>query len=233
MAEGFLNLTLSAETLDLFISRTAIERALRSRLHEFHGTVLDVGAGYAPYKPLLVGPPSKVERYIGLDFPSNEYQPPDLAWDGQAIPLETGSVDCALATEVFEHCPDPELVMRETLRVLAPGGFFFFTVPFLWPLHDAPNDEYRYTPFSLRRHLTQSGFSDVQVDALGGWDASLAQMLGLWVRRRPMSPRRRRLLSGLAVPLVRSLIARDRPPTEFGTSVMITGLAGTATKPVA
>jgi len=29
------------------------------------------------------------------------------------------------------------------VRVLKPGGLLFLTLPFLWPLHSVPNDEYR------------------------------------------------------------------------------------------
>ena len=121
--------------------------------------------------------------------------------------------------------------MRETLRVLRPGGLLFFTVPFLWPLHDVPFDEYRYTPFALERHLQRAGFANVTLRALGGWDASVAQMIGLWVRRRPMSAVRRAILSTCAVPIVRYLLAVDRPSPQFGESTMITGIAGTARKP--
>jgi len=222
---------LSAETLDVSIVRASIERSLRSRLERFRGTVLDVGAGNQPYRQLLLDPPSKAAKYVALDLAASVYSSPDLVWDGVTMPLESESVACALATELFEHCPDPELVMREIFRVLEPGGFLFFSVPFLWPLHDVPADEYRYTPFSLRRHLTGSGFVDVELDALGGWDASLAQMLALWARRRPMSTRTRRLLSAAALPVIRGLLARDRPPTEFADGAMLTGLAGTASKP--
>jgi len=93
-------------------------------------------------------------------------------------------IEDSIATEVFEHCPDPEIVMKEIWRVLKLGGILFFTVPFLWNLHETPYDEYRYTPFALKRHLTQSGFTEIEIKAMGGWDAALAQMLGLWVRRR-------------------------------------------------
>ena len=121
--------------------------------------------------------------------------------------------------------------MCETLRVMKPGAFLFFTVPFVWPLHDVPYDEYRYTPFSLGRHLSDSGFVNVTMDALGGWDRSLAQMIGLWVRRRPMSPSQRSFLTALAGPLVQWLNRKDTPPREFAESCMITGIAGTAHKP--
>jgi SAM-dependent methyltransferase len=121
--------------------------------------------------------------------------------------------------------------MREALRVLRPGGLLFFTVPFLWPLHEVPHDEYRYTPFALERHLRNAGFEQIKLRALGGWDASLAQMIGHWALRRPMSPRKRAILSRLALPIVRFLAGRDQPPREFGESSMITGISGTAIKP--
>jgi SAM-dependent methyltransferase len=184
-----------------------------------------------PYKSLVLAPPSRAERYIGLDLKDNIYEKPDLEWDGRNIPLEDCVIDCALATEVFEHCEDPEILMRESLRVLKPGGLLFFTVPFLWPLHCVPHDEYRYTPFSLERHLRNSGFEEIRLKPLGGWDASLAQMIGLWVRRRPMSSRKRAILSRLSLPVVRFLAGRDQPPDEFGESSMITGISGTAMKP--
>ncbi len=101
-----------------------------------------------------------MSRYIGLDLENNPIYEnrPDITWKGNTIPLDDGSIDCAICTEVLEHLPDPEAVLSEIHRVLKPDGLVFISVPFLWPLHDVPYDEYRYTPFSLRRHLTASGF---------------------------------------------------------------------------
>jgi SAM-dependent methyltransferase len=217
-------------TLDIFPSQRLILDALLERLARFHGTVLDVGCGDQPYKPLLLAGPSTAERYIGLDLSSSGYAAHDLEWDARHIPLEANSVDCALATEVFEHCPEPEHVMREIARVLKPRGFLFFTVPFVWPLHCSPHDQYRFTPFALERHLRQAGFDQIEMKAMGGWDASLAQMIGLWVRRRPMARRIRSVLSICFVPLVRYLLKRDKPQPVFTDQTMITGIAGSAVK---
>lgn len=227
----FLNPQCVAARLDTYIARRSILEALRSQLVNFRGTVLDVGCGQMPYKPLVLSSPSRAARYIGLDLKDNIYRKPDLEWDGSTIPLQDGSVDCAMATEVFEHCSDPEMVMRECLRVLKPGGLIFLTVPFLWPLHDVPYDEYRYTPFALERHLRTAGFEQIKATALGGWDRSLAQMIGLWIVRRPMPSRKRAILSTLAVPVISYLAKHDKLPIEFYESSMITGLSATAIKP--
>jgi len=233
ICEPYLHPQLSAESLDRFIVRSTIVKALTSALHSFWGILLDIGCGHKPYRALLMNPPSRVTQYAGLDVLGNVYSPPDVYWDGMTMPFQGASVDCAVATEVLEHVPHPEVVMSETCRVLKPGGLFFFTVPFLWPLHDVPNDEYRYTPFALERHLTGAGFGQISLRALGGWNASLAQMIGLWVRRKPMTSRKRAFLSRLVLPIVRYLLRHDVPPTTFSEGAMITGLSGTARKSLA
>ena len=228
ISRDFLEPRCSPGRLDNFGVRRAIVEVLRKELPNFKGIVLDIGCGHMPYRSLVLQAPSQATKYIGVDLKINLYRKPDLEWDGVTLPLEAASVDVALATELFEHCPAPDVVMKEAFRVLKPSGRLFFTVPFLWPLHDVPHDEYRYTPFALERHLRDAGFTDVVVHALGGWDASLAQMIGLWVRRRPMAARTRAVLSWLAVPVARYLLAKDEPPKQFEESSMCTGFWGTA-----
>ena len=94
-----------------------------------------------------------------------------------------------------------------------------------------PYDHYRHTPFSLKRHLLDAGFTNVSLEVLGGWDKSLAQMIGLWVRRRPISSGKRAILSILALPIVQWLSRNPEPAEAFAESCMITGMAGTAIKP--
>jgi SAM-dependent methyltransferase len=217
-------------SIDTFATRRSIVEALQEALPHFHGKVLDVGCGYMPYKPLVMSSPSQATSYLGMDLATNLYQEPELKWDGVTIPLEEKSVNTAFATEVLEHCEDPARTLSEIRRVLAPGGFFFFTVPFLWPLHDVPYDHFRYTPFSLERLLQNAGFTNIQIKASGGWDASLAQMIGLWAKRRPMPWWARSLSVLAAAPLVYLLSRRDAP-NDFSKSVMITGLSGMAWTP--
>ncbi|MDC0297308.1 class I SAM-dependent methyltransferase, partial [Crocinitomicaceae bacterium] len=156
---------------------------------------------------------------------------PDVYWDGVKMPFEDSTFDSCMATEVLEHCPNPEIVLKEVSRVLKPEGTLFFTVPFIWNLHEAPHDEYRYTPFALKRHLLNSGFKDVQIKSSGGWHSSLAMMLGLWVRRSPMGSFKRKILSRLIKPIMKTLLKRDIGiHSNFKEGQMIPNLFGTAKK---
>lgn len=207
--------------------RRDIRDALAAQLPRFTGTLLDVGCGDMPYKPLLTG----VTRYIGLDVEGGMHGRPDLCFNGVHIPLRDAEVDCAIATEVLEHCPEPEALLREIARVLKPSGVFFFTVPFFWPIHEAPHDYHRFTPFALRRMLERGGFGQVEIAAHSGWDASLAQMIGLWTRYRGMRPWKRRVLSWLLLPVVHLLNAIDKKSTDPNSEcTMTTGFSGTARK---
>jgi SAM-dependent methyltransferase len=229
LEKTYLKPSFGLRSIDVFNVRRGIVESLKESLPHFHGKVLDVGCGYMPYKPLVMSPPSNATSYVGMDLEGNHYQPPDLIWDGSTIPLEDETIDTAFATEVLEHCAEPSRILSEIFRVLRPGGFFFFTVPFLWPLHEIPHDHFRYTPFSLERLLGGAGFHNITIKAHGGWDASLAQMLGLWAKRRPMPWWARGLSVLAAAPFVYLLSRRDAPQ-KFSESVMINGLSGLAFK---
>ncbi|RSK40515.1 class I SAM-dependent methyltransferase [Mangrovimonas spongiae] len=232
----FITIPLTTKTLDRYYIRHSIFKALEEVLPKLSGTLLDVGCGQKPYKEHILKH-SDVEDYTGLDIETaleyDEEVKPDIIWDGNTMPFKDNSFNCAMATEVLEHCPDPEVVLNEVYRILKPGGIFFFTVPFLWNLHEVPHDEYRYTPFSLERHLNNCGFTNVTLQATGGWHAAMAQMLGLWVRRSYMGTNKRKLLSAVLKPIIKRLIAYDKPEhVQFKEGQMITGLQGVAYKPL-
>jgi SAM-dependent methyltransferase len=202
--------------------RAALTSYLSRHVGLYQGLVVDVGCGQRPYEPLIRSNPA-VERYLGVDISVAGYVGADVLWDGSRLPLADGVAGGVLLTEVLEHCPEPMTVVRECARVLAPGGCVLGSVPFVWPLHDSPYDEYRYTPFALERILTGAGLTGVRISALGGWDASLAQVISLWAHRRPMSPSQRRLALAAARPVVGWLQRRDAPPVEHRDNVLTPG----------
>ena len=234
--DNFIEIPYTTKNLDRFYIRSSIKEAIVESLPFLKGNLLDVGCGKKPYEKFILNN-SKIKKYTGLDIEAaivyDENIKPDYTWDGLIMPFENNSFDCAIATEVLEHCPDPEIMLKEVYRVLKTNGAFVFTVPFLWNLHETPNDQYRYTPFSLQRHLTNSGFTNIQLKATGGWNSSLAQMLGLWVRRSPLNKNIRKILSILLKPVIKLLIKKDRKRIsiiEFKDGQMITGIKGIAYK---
>jgi len=234
----FINITLEKEYPDIYYVRKSILKAVEDNTSKFTGTLLDVGCGIMPYRELVCSRNTKITRYIGLDFESSldsEYAmgKPDLFWKGDVIPLGSEAVDTVFATELFEHCAEPEKIMKEIIRVLKPGGLLFLTVPFLWNLHLVPFDEYRYTPYSLTRHLTNAGFINIELQALGGMDASLAQMLGIWFHHRNMTKNLKSALGILLLPFMKKLIEKDKKVDKkllFHEGSMITGISGIAYK---
>ncbi|HEY6900808.1 MAG TPA: class I SAM-dependent methyltransferase [Puia sp.] len=235
--EGYLEPRYDLDNIDRYYARTSILNALQENKKYLTGTLLDIGCGKMPYREILTKPAGHTERYLGLDLEvavTKDYSgsKPELLWDGKTIPLDADSVDSAMLTEVLEHCFDPQSVLKETYRVLKNDGYVFITVPFLWPLHDVPYDEYRYTPFSLEKHLAGAGFSNIRVKALGGWNASLGQMISLWLNRSGVSDKRRKLFYNLFLKRVIAwLYKTDYKPENFLDNVyMITGLTALAQK---
>jgi 2-polyprenyl-6-hydroxyphenyl methylase/3-demethylubiquinone-9 3-methyltransferase len=55
---------------------------------------------------------------------------------GEHLPLEDSSADLAVCVDVLEHVDDIGVVLRETARVLRPGGLYLFDTinrtPFSW-----------------------------------------------------------------------------------------------------
>lgn len=232
--DEFIDPVLTAKNIDTYIIRRSIFDSLIHSSKLFSGSLLDIGAGGMPYREYLLEN-SSISQYSGLDIESasvyNKGTKPDYVWDGVDMPFDRNTFDCAFGTEVLEHCPDPTRILGEVHRVLKPGGVFFFTVPFLWNLHEVPHDEYRYTPFSMERHLKEAGFQDIQIKATGGWHASMAQMFGLWALRSPMRKWQRKLVKFPALIAIRYLIGKDKNNhVDFNTSPMITGLSGIAYK---
>jgi len=232
--DEFLNVPLSPGSMPYYTVRTAILESVIEAAASFSGTVLDVGCGLMPYRKIIKSNPG-VEKYIGMDLAGSLVYgqvEPDLEWNGTEIPFAAESVDCVMATEFLEHYSEPERVLIEILRVMKSKGVFFATVPFIWNLHEIPHDEYRYTPYSLERHLRNAGFKNIEIKTLGGWNLSLAQMIGLWLSFSRMGNRRRTILKRMLFPFYVWLIKTDEKPIKFDglENSMFTGLSVIATK---
>lgn len=231
MKNQFTDLKLTNDNLQNYVIRANILKAITDVIPSFHGNLLDSGCGCMPYKDLILSN-QKITNYVGLDIDTglNYYDvKPDVLWDGVKMPFENNSFDVIMSTEVLEHILNPDIYLLEVKRVLKPDGLFFFTVPFLMPLHEVPHDYYRYTPYSLEMIFKRVGFTNINIKPMGGFNAALAQMIGQWVNMY-LWGNKKKLIRIIAKPLIKFLYLRDIAPQNFNNSTMIVGISGTVTK---
>lgn len=129
----------------------------RSAPAGLRGTVLDIGAGDRWLQEHL---PADVD-YVALDYPPTGRDlygaRPDVFADAARLPIATGAIDVVVCLEVIEHVRHPRQVLGEIARVLRTGGRLCLSMPFLYPIHDAPFDFQRLTEHGLRRDIEQAG----------------------------------------------------------------------------
>jgi SAM-dependent methyltransferase len=166
-----LSRKLTRVTLDRFVGAHATDRL-----------TLDIGAQNGPYA-------AQFPRRIGLDIrPGLGVR---IIGDVQALGIRDAAVPVVLCTEVLEHLPEPQRAIDEIYRVLQPGGELLLTTRFLFPIHDAPHDYFRFTKYGLRHLLRRFEIVELQeeTDSVGTL-AVLLQRLGMQTRTLNWTPLR-------------------------------------------
>jgi SAM-dependent methyltransferase len=157
---------------DIFY-RSSIERIIRDKKE-----ILDIGGalrfdGSRGNKVLRentwIGEEIKKNKvtYTVLDYVDTYH--PDIVGDIQHLPLPDNSVESMVCLSILEHVPNPFLAAQEMYRVVAPGGYCFVYVPFLFYYH-AENgyyaDYWRFTQDSLK--MLFSAFSSIHLQQARG-----------------------------------------------------------------
>lgn len=157
------------------------------------GRLVDLGCGkvplYGAYRDL-------VETVTCVDWGNTLH--PNSHLDCEAslsdpLPFGAAAFDTIVLSDVLEHIEEPRALWGEMTRVLAPGGCIVLNVPFLYRVHEAPHDYYRYTEFALRRFAEQTNLRVRVLDPVGGALDVAADTLGKIVS---------------VIPLLGSLLAR-------------------------
>lgn len=168
-----------------FLMRRSIYRFVKSNVQgSSYEKVLDIGAGKKPYRNLI-----KTKKYICLDIENRTNENDVVIADAnRRIPLKNDCCDLILATEVLEHLKNPSMFISESYRLLKNKGTFILTTPLVWPIHEAPNDFFRYTEYGLLYLLKEAGFKDAKVTKNYGYNSSMCQLLILNKRKKYQIP---------------------------------------------
>jgi SAM-dependent methyltransferase len=149
------------------------------------GRMIDIGCGEKQYEDLFR---PFVTEHIGVDHPDTQHTgtKADIFSSGYEIPVPEASFDTVLFTSVLEHMEEPERALRECARVLKPGGNMIFLVPFIWHVHEAPRDFYRFTPIAMRYLLERVGFTLTNFAPVCGFWATFGQLFTYKIYKYPI-----------------------------------------------
>jgi SAM-dependent methyltransferase len=162
------------------------------------GRVLDLGCGVGHSFHLLAP-----RETVGVDVDEAALAGQErttIVADMRDVPVESASFDSVLSVQSIEHVPDPERIVAEARRILAPGGTAMFVTPnrLTFARPDEIIDPYHYV--ELDEHelgaLCRTAFDEVEVRGLFGSERYLAIVarerarLDALLRRDPLRLRR-------------------------------------------
>jgi SAM-dependent methyltransferase len=177
------------------------------------GDLADLGCGKAP---LLGAYRDLCSSILLADWANSSHPNPllDLRIDlnEPLVNFGASSFDVVILSDVLEHIREPELLMAEISRILKPGGYLLLNVPFIYWIHEAPYDYYRYTRFALERFVQQSGMQVIELNPLGGWIEVIADLCCKFLARVRMRILTAAIHRVAIVAIHRAVIAFHRTP---------------------
>ena len=147
------------------------------------GSVLDIGCGDKPFYHSLK---NQINHYIALDHlaSKNSINAVDIFATADNLPFIDSSFDVVLLTQVLEHLEEPALALSEIKNVLKQNGILIISVPFLYPVHEAPRDFYRFTEFGIKYLANKAGFSIEVIKPVSGFWITFFSFLSIYILRK-------------------------------------------------
>jgi SAM-dependent methyltransferase len=172
------------DRLPRWLSRHVLhfEAAIEDAVEGFAATlppsarVLDAGAGEIRHARHFAR-----QRYCGVDLAVGDrtwnYTRLSAIADLERLPFPAGCFDAAINIVTLEHVRQPELVLGEIARTLAPAAPLLAIVPHEWEVHQSPHDYFRYTRHGMQYLLERAGMVEIEIRPVGGYFRLLARRL--------------------------------------------------------
>jgi SAM-dependent methyltransferase len=134
----------------------------------YKGILVDLGCGEAPHKNYFL---QYVNQYIGVDWTNTLHNSKaDIISDlNKEIVVKDNFADTIISLSVMEHLCEPQIFLNESYRILKKDGTIILGVPWMWWIHEAPHDYFRYTPYGLKYMFEKAGYKDIQVQPTTGF----------------------------------------------------------------
>jgi len=123
-------------------------------IYEFGSLQVAGQEGFADLRPFFPG-----KKYIGVDLRSGLGV--DVIMDLHNIDLDSESVGTVLIMDTLEHVEYPHRALKEVHRILKAKGMVIISSVMKFPIHEYPNDFWRFTPEGLKSVLRLFAYSFV------------------------------------------------------------------------
>ena len=174
-----LNLSNFSSFIDVLkdVGTGTITRVLMNQIIEYiqiKGDVIDIGGGErSSYRKYL-----KNCNYKSLNI-DETIKPDFLIRPNEKFPISSNTFDICLMFNLLEHVYNWDNIFLEADRVLKNGGDLLILIPFLYPIHGAPNDYKRVTDQYLKEYLIKRGYTSILINKFSYGPFSTSQLVGL------------------------------------------------------
>ena len=177
------NISLKEFILDPVSLRNDVRTTMKENFSTYLSSnmnVYDIGCGDKPFAGFMK---DRVKAYIGVDIEDGFYDKGHIDLIGSAydVPIPDGTADAVISCQVIEHLKTPRDALKEANRILKSDGILFLSFPFLYPLHAAPHDFYRYSEYGVGELLEKNGFKLLKIEGQGGFWYCLAIFFGIYI----------------------------------------------------
>jgi SAM-dependent methyltransferase len=175
-----------------FFMASRIKKKLSGVFTDSKDNVLDVGCGASPYYHRSIK-----GKILGFDMIGSDSV--HVKGHAESLPFKDRSFDKVVSVNSFYYFNDPLSVSKDMARILKKNGKVAIVVPFFYPIHDVPDDKYRFTEHGLRS-VFEKDFRIDKIETIGGIFNIPAILLHSMIKGMPL------LFSGFLRKLARIIV---------------------------
>ena len=145
---------------EFFLMSLKLNKKISGVFTNKNDKILDLGCGSNPnYHNSMKG------KIICLDITKTSKT--HVVSDADKLPFKPNSFDKIISVNSFYYFRNPFNVSKSIHKILKKNGKFVLIAPFFYPIHDVPDDKYRFTEYGLRTIL-EDDFRIEKIETIGG-----------------------------------------------------------------
>src|SRR3989338_10753742 len=143
---------------EFFIIKKKVLALLKGRFKN-SDIILDIGCGNNPYYHKSIK-----AKIVCVDIKHTEKA--HVVCDAMSLPLKKSSFDGIICVNSLYYYNNPFMAVKEFSNILKKNGKLMLIMPFMYPIHDAPEDKYRFTEYGINE-LLKKDFDIKEIKTIG------------------------------------------------------------------